>query len=228
MLTEREQKVVHWLKKRKVATMRHLRHQFQLSHMTVIRALRKHGYYTSYNHNAAYYVLHDLPQFDEWGLWAYRDICFSQHGTLIKTVVALIEKAPAGLTVVELQDRLRAKVANLACRLVRDGTIEREIGPGRQAVYMAGDVKRRARQHHQRQQLLQQGAVGGTAELPEGCSPTDVIEVLRQIILAPHHNADQLARQLSRRGLHVTAGKIRRVIDYYALEKKRPFSRSRS
>ena len=41
MLTDREQKVVRWLRKRKVATMRHLRHQFQLSHMTVVRALKK-------------------------------------------------------------------------------------------------------------------------------------------------------------------------------------------
>ena len=60
MLTDREQKVVNWLQKRKVATMRHLRYQFQLSHMTVIRALKKYGYYTSYNRNAGYYVLYDI------------------------------------------------------------------------------------------------------------------------------------------------------------------------
>lgn len=45
MFTDREQKVVKWMEKRKVATMRHLRYQFQISHMTVIRALKKYGYY---------------------------------------------------------------------------------------------------------------------------------------------------------------------------------------
>ncbi len=68
MLTERQQKLVDWLKKRKVATMKHMRHQFQLSHMTVVRALKKYGYFTSYNHNAAYYSPHDVPRFDRGGL----------------------------------------------------------------------------------------------------------------------------------------------------------------
>jgi len=224
MLTDREQKVVKWVKRRKVATMRQLRHQFQISHMTVIRALKKYGYYTSYNHNGAYYVLRDLPEFDEWGLWAYRDIRFSRHGTLKRTIVALVESAPAGLTVAELEERLQTKLANLASRLVRDGIVEREILAGRQAVYMVADARRHSRQHQQRQQLLQQSAVRRTAELPKGCSPTDVIEVLRQMILAPDGSVDQLARQLRGRGVHVTAGKIVHVIDYYALEKKRQSS----
>jgi cobaltochelatase CobN len=50
--------------------MRQMRHQFQVSHMTVFCAWKKHGYHASYNHNAAYYTLADLPQFDDWGLWA--------------------------------------------------------------------------------------------------------------------------------------------------------------
>jgi hypothetical protein len=41
MLTEREQKLVNWLRTRKVATMQQLQHQFQVCHMTVFRALKK-------------------------------------------------------------------------------------------------------------------------------------------------------------------------------------------
>lgn len=225
MLTDREQKVVNWLQKRKVATMRHLRYQFQLSHMTVVRALKKYGYYTSYNHNAAYYVLHDVPNFSEWGLWAYRDIRFSKYGTLTQTIVALVKESPAGLTVVELEERLAAKVANLVSRLVHDGFIQRERLVGRQAVYLASDAKLSIQQHQQRQELVQQAAAGETADLPEGCSPGDVIEVLRQMILTPDLSPQQLARQLKGRGVGVAAVKIRRVIDYYTLEKKRPSSR---
>lgn len=228
MLTDREQKVVSWLKKRKVATMRHLRHQFKLSHMTVMRALKKYGYYASYNHNASYYVLHDLPTFNEWGLWAYRKVRFSRHGTLTKTIVALVEYAPAGLTIGELEERLEVKVANLASRLVHDAILQREILPGRrQAVYLASDAKLRRRQYEQRGKRLQQQA-RGIAELPQACSPTEVIEILRQMITARDVSADQLARQLKNRGVYVTAGKVRQVITHYALEKKRRSSRSRS
>jgi hypothetical protein len=225
MFTDREQKVVNWLQKRKVATMRQLRYQFQLSHMTVIRAVKKYGYYTSYNHNAGYYVLQDVPEFSEWGLWNYRDIRFSRYGTLTQTLVALVRESPAGLTVVELEERLETKVANLVSRLVRDGFIQRERLPGRQAVYLARDAKLSLQQHQQRQELVQQAAIGATTDFPQGCSPTEVIEVLRQMILTPDMNPEQLARRLKRRDVRIAAGKIRRVIDYYTLEKKRRSSR---
>ena len=66
--------------------MRQLQHQFQVCHMTVFRALQKSGSHTSYNHNAGDYTLAGLPQFDDWGLWAYRDVRFSRAGTLLETL----------------------------------------------------------------------------------------------------------------------------------------------
>jgi hypothetical protein len=81
LFTDREQKLVNWLWKRKTATMRQMRRQFQVSPMTVFRALKKHGYHTRYNHNAAYYTLADTPQFDDWGLRAYRNVRFSRAAT---------------------------------------------------------------------------------------------------------------------------------------------------
>jgi hypothetical protein len=226
MLTDREQKVINWLKKRTVATMRQLRHQFQLSHMTVIRALKKEGYYTSYNHNASYYVLQERPAFNEWGLWAYRNIRFSRHGTLTQTIVALVESAPAGLTVAELEERLEVKVGNLASRLVHDGIVQREILPGRQAVYLAHDDETASTQYEKRGKLIVPQP-RGSALLPEDCSPTEVIEILRQMVITRDASPPQLVRQLKNRDVHITAGQVRRVIEHYALEKKRPTTPSR-
>jgi hypothetical protein len=219
MRTDSQQKLLKWLRKRKVATMRHLRHQFQLSQMTVVRTLKRHGYYTSYNYNAAYYTLHDVPQFDDWGLWTYRDIGFSRYGTLPETIVAVVENALTGLTVRELEQRLQTNVANLLCRLVRDGRLGQQTLRGRQLVYLAGDPQRAERQYRQRQQQLEQTR---GKELPEGCSPTEVIEVLRQMVLSPDDGPDRLARKLKRRGVRVTAGQVRQIMDYCAVEKKRP------
>ena len=219
MFTEREQKVIHWLEKKNVATMRELRDQFQLSHMTVLRALKKYGYYNSYNHNAKYYVLRDVPEFNQWGLWTYRDIGFSKHGPLTQTITALVNDAPGGWTVAELEELLQSKVANLVSRLVRDDALQRETFSGRQAVYMANDPEVRARQRQQRLEYLRQQATSDAASLPEGCLPTDVIEVLRQMILAPQRSPEQLARRLKARDVDVTAGEVRRVIDYYGLKK---------
>ncbi len=216
MLTDKQQMLVNWLARRKVATMRQLRHQFQLSHMTVIRTLKKYGYYTSYNYNAAYYTLHDVPQFDDCGLWIYRDIRFSRHRTFPETIVALVERAPEGLTVRELETRLQTRVANLLCRLVRDGRLTHQRLRGRQMVYLARDSQQANRQHQQR---LEQPAPA--ARLPEGCSAAEVIDVLREMVLSPRDRPHQLTRKLKRRGLRISAGQVRRVIEYYALQETR-------
>jgi hypothetical protein len=97
-LTTTEAAVVERLRSLKVATMTTLRSLLDLSHMTVVRALGKHGYFTSFNHNSSFYVLADTPGFDADGLWWYRDIGFSRHRTLQATLLALIDRAAAGCT----------------------------------------------------------------------------------------------------------------------------------
>ena len=88
-LTDTEAAIVRELRRKRVATMRLLCEQFRVSHMTVVRALNKPGYYSSYNLNAAYYTLQDTPQFDEHGLWSYRNVRFSRFGSLPETIVQL-------------------------------------------------------------------------------------------------------------------------------------------
>lgn len=221
MLTDREQRIVNWLRTRKVATMRHLQHQFQVCHMSVFRALKKYGYHTSYNHNAGYYTLADVPQFDDWGLWAYRDVRFSRWGTLPDTLVALVQQAPAGLAASELEERLQTAVANLLARLVQHGRLQRQPLPGHRVVYLAAAAEASRQQWEQRQQQLSAAAVKQAAALPAGCPALVVIAVLRQMILGPEESPEQVARRLRTEGLGVTARQVRQVREYYALEKKR-------
>jgi hypothetical protein len=221
MLTGQEQKVIAWLRKSTVATMKQIRHQFHISHMTVVRALKKFGYYASYNYNAACYVLRDVPEFDDWGLWAYRDVRFSRYRTLPATIVAVVEKAPAGLTVPELEQRLQTKAGNLVSRLVNQGRVKGERLAGRHMVYLASDPEVSTPQLERRQRQMQEEAVPGPSQLPSRCSPLDVIEVLRAVIQTSDDNSGHLARRLQAGGIRVTAGQVRRVLEHYGVEKKR-------
>jgi DNA-binding MarR family transcriptional regulator len=221
MLTDREQRIVNWLRTRKIATMRHLQHQFQVCHMTVFRALKKSGYHTSYNHNAGYYTLAGLPQFDDWGLWAYHEVRFSRWGTLLETLVALVQQAPAGLTASELEERLQTPVANLLARLVQHGRLQRQPLSGHRVVYLTAATEAGRQQWEQRQQQQAAAAEKQAAALPAGCPAPVVIAVLRQMILAPEESPEQGARQLQAAGLRVTARQVSRVREFYALGKKR-------
>ena len=222
MLTDTEQNVVRWLRQEKVATMLQLRQHFHVSHMTVVRALKKHGYFSSYNHNGMYYVLHDLPQFDDWGLWSWRDIRFSQAGTLQNTVLRLVEQSPAGRTTQELATRLLVDVAHLLSRLVRQRRLTQQALAGRHVVYLAADPEPAQQQWLQRQQLpVAPAALAGRVGLPAGVAAASVIDILRQMILAPDGRPDLWTRQLKARGVPVAERDVRRVIEHYALEKKR-------
>jgi len=219
MLTESEEKVISWLRKVTVATMKQIRHQFRISHMTVVRALKKFGYYASYNYNAGYYVLRDVPEFDDWGLWRYRDIRFSRYRTLPATIVALVEKAPAGLTLLELEERLQTHAGNVVSRLVSEHRVQREPLAGRRVVYLASDLAVRTEQVKNRQSQLRAETVRSESGLPSGCSAAEVIAILLETIATSSDDVERLARRLQAKGHRITAAHAQVVLDYYGIKK---------
>lgn len=224
-LTHTEARVVGRLRKTRVDTMHQLCQHLQVSHMSVVRALKKYGYFTSVNHNARYYTLHDIPRFDEDGLWTYRDVCFSSRHTLSKTLVALVQNADAGLTVAQLQQRLDTGVGNLLSRLCHQNQLTRCF-VGRQAIYLVAEPRRQEQQREQLQRQ-QQTAAAATAEdagrsppFPPHCDVVLVLEVLIQIIKAPRTGAAELAKAIRARGVKINARQVQRVLDFYGIQKK--------
>ncbi len=113
--------------RRKVLTKRELLEQTGCSSMTAWQVLRQHGYHTSYNDNARHYTLVGVPQFDEHGLWAYRDVRFSKWGSLTETIVALVEHSSAGLTTQQLQQLLHIEnLKPILTRLMQRKSLTRE------------------------------------------------------------------------------------------------------
>jgi hypothetical protein len=219
-LTASEAAVVERLRHLRVATMATLRNLLDISHMTVVRALRKHGYLTSFNHNSTFYVLADIPRFDGDGLWWYRDIGFSRHRTLQATLLALIERAPAGCTVGELELRLATPAGNLLSRLSAQGVIGR-MPLGRCAVYLTADPHHQAQQRARRHQLAAPTmAPHSPCRLPD-LPPTTLIELLVQLLRTPTASPASLSQTLQARGLTIAADQVRHVFDFYDLKKKR-------
>ena len=57
---------------------------------TVFRKLATLPYRSSYSHRGAYYTLDSLAQYDALGLWSWRDVPLSRHGTLLETAADLV------------------------------------------------------------------------------------------------------------------------------------------
>lgn len=133
------------LRRQKIATIEELKRALGTNvDSTLFRKLETLDYLSSYSHRGRYYTLGEVARFDELGLWCFRSVWFSKHGTLLATLEALVEASEAGYTANELENVVNASVKAPLLKLVREGRLVREAFLDR-FVYLASD--RSARRH---------------------------------------------------------------------------------
>lgn len=84
------------IKKEKVFTLKRLVEIIECSSRTAQVKLKLWKTYTSYNQNGKYYTLPETPDFNVHGLWKFKNVAFSKHGNLKKTIAHLIVSSHAG------------------------------------------------------------------------------------------------------------------------------------
>lgn len=117
---------------------------------TVFRKLNTLSYQTSYSHRGGFYTLTSIPRFDPQGLWCCRGAWFSRQGTLLDTATTLVESAPAGYLVGELEGLLQVPAKDALRPLVQAGRLHRQSYRGLY-LYLARDRSRRQEQWAARQ-----------------------------------------------------------------------------
>jgi len=136
-----------------IATLRELKKALgTTADMTVFRKLREIGYGTSYSHRGKYYALEEAMDVDELGLWAFKSIRFSTHGTLLNTACAFVDDSEAGYFTGELENVLHVGVKEALLKLFRQGRVWRERIFGRY-LYCSRDSVVRRRQVMSRRML---------------------------------------------------------------------------
>jgi len=178
------------LRRQKIATLAELMAALGSARRTVFRKLEELPYRTSYSHRGAYYTLDDVAEFDERGLWSYRDVWFSAHGTLLCTAAVFVEEAERGYLVEELDQELRVGTKDALRKLVRDARLARERIVG-QFLYCATDAGRRGRQLLARRVLLAEPGAAGP--LPDSVG---MPEELRAAIVLFFSLLDEKQRRL--------------------------------
>ena len=179
------------LRRQKLATMAELMEALGTkSRRTVFRKLKQLPYRTSYSHRGRYYTLEEVAQFDEVGLWSYRQIWFSVYGTLLSTAAAIVEASKCGYFVEELDSMLHVGTKDALRKLVGDARLRRQRVAG-QWLYCS------AERGHTRQQLLARRALlaepGAAGPLPED---TLMPEELRAAIVLFFSLLDEKQRRL--------------------------------
>ena len=158
------------LRRQKIATLPELMAALGSARRTVFRKLQELPYRTSYSHRGAFYTLEEIARFDEHGLWSYRDVWFSAHGTLLSTAAVFVDDAERGYFVEELDRELRVGTKDVLRKLVRDARLAREPLVG-QFLYCAADAAPRRQQLLARRVFLAEPGAAGP--LPDSAAMPD-------------------------------------------------------
>lgn len=102
----------------KILTMKQILKMNGCSRMTALRALQSHGYFTSYNFNAKYYTLVDIPRFDNNGIWVHQNVLFTKFGSLTNAVAALVCNSQSALEKYEIEKILKVNPSPIITTLL--------------------------------------------------------------------------------------------------------------
>lgn len=210
-VTDRDSKSLKIFRKRKVLTALELASLLQCSLPTVKRRLKQWNTHTSYNKNGRYYVLADVPRFDNNGLWRYRGICFSRHGNLTKTLVNLVKNSSAGLNASEIGGLLAMQPRAFLSLFRNHPQLRREKHQGA-FVYFSSDETIYARQRSRRLEMVRSARL-----------PPDVLAVaiLAESIKNPHLSVEELCVHLCKKGYKVTIECVRNLFAFHGLALKK-------
>jgi transposase len=180
--------------------------------ISIRRFLKEIGYFRSYTDNGKWYTLHDSPHFDRDGLWHFKGIGFSKHGSLTATIQHLLARSPAGLSAAELSAKLQHPCHAVLTQLHKAGHLDRLPLAG-QFRYFATDPQLNRRQREQA------AAAQGTAA-DAAMSTQTALWVLVEHIKNPGLSFEQLAALLqAQRHVAVAPEHIQRLFQEQGLKK---------
>lgn len=187
-----------------------LSHALGYALISVRRFLKEIGYCSSFTHNGKWYTLRSTPRFDRDGIWHYRDIGFSNHGSLTSTIAYLIDRSSAGLSARELTQKLRHPCHSFLTNLHKGGALRRLKLEG-EFRYLSADAETERRQREQ-----------AAAGQPNGgaLSTRATVLVLVEHIKHPELDFAQIAASVGRReALRIAPEAICRFFEEQGLKK---------
>lgn len=202
------QRLISAFKIEKCWMIQPLAEQMDYSIPSVRRFLVKAGYFSSFTHNGRWYTLASIPRFGKDGLWFHNEIGFSKNGSLTRTLVALIEKSPAGMTADQLGKMLRSRCHAVLVQLCRKGQLQRKK-QGRSYVYFSIDPDKASSQTRVRRDQ-------SFSSLPAELGVLVLVEFIRTSGAEP----DYLAQTISQKtGTIIRTQQVQRLFEEHGLKK---------
>jgi hypothetical protein len=202
------------VKKSKIFMLNELVSLLGCSSRTAQAKLKFWKTYTSYNQNGRYYTLPEVPHFDSNGLWRYKNIAFSKHGNLKKTIIHLVKVSPTGLSGRELGELLGLSPQSFMHHFSKCPGIRREKHDGI-FVYFTADDDLYKRQRRQKCSDISRAAVAAISD-------SEAVMILVAIISHHDISADFIMSLPEIKKSKMTLPAVQGFMEYHGLIKKIP------
>jgi len=209
--------VCHQLEKSKVFNIEDLTSLLTCSVLNARLKLKQWQAYTSYNQNGRYYTLPQIPRFNDYGLWHYKNIAFSRHGNLKKTVIHLVETSSAGFSGKQLGEVLGLSPRSFLHHFRNCPGIHREKHDG-VFIYFSDIEQVYEKQLQERKSLDDQ---------PDIVTLSDPEAILILVAVIQEHgiSAEEIAALREVKKSKIKLSTIQNFMEYHGLLKKTPDSK---
>ena len=210
--TQHETDALSTFRMKKVITIKELSGVLQCSFSTTRRRLREWKALTSYNKSGSYYTLPDIPEFSKRGLWHYRGVFFSKHGTLKNTIIHFVRTSEKGLSNSEIEKILGVNPNSFFPQYREFAELKRERHK-REVVYFSSE--------EQMYKLQKERRFPGEPSAPKLLPDAIAIEVLVELIRNPEISIEELLSRVSKKGYEIAASTVGSLLEYHDLPKKK-------
>ena len=199
-------------RKKKVMIIDDLINSMHCSTITVRRYLKQWHAITSYNKNGCYYVLPNVPKFNDHGLWQYKTVRFSKYGTLNRTIIHLVEDSLSGRDASEIAQLVVMDPHPILARLIGKSALQRKKVSG-VFVYFSVNEERLNNQFEKRLEIRTPESIG---------LPSDAmgVAILVERIKNPKLTSKTLSRHLQSRSITVSSKRSENFFAYHDILKK--------
>jgi hypothetical protein len=180
------------------------------SRTSLVRDLCKVCAISSYNHCGRHYTLEEIADFNDNGIWQYKDALFSARGNLKSTIQGIVDESRGGMTHGELRAVLHLRTHDIVRVMASDNQIARESVHGAY-VYVSADADVGRAQIAAR---IAQPLRG----VPAREDPMFIIEVLSYAVQHPRATAADVRSHFE--GTGVPQCEIDSVYEHYVKGKK--------
>ena len=212
----RMQTVKKIIRKNKIQTFNKILNKMNCSSITLRRDIKAICGITSFTHRGKYVTLVDIPVYDKFGIWFYKDIGFTKFRNSLDLIVSIINSSEQGIAKEEIEELLRIKISKQIQILLSQNRLNR-VKLGAKYFYLSEEL---AKNKKRKMQIL---PVDIEEYSDRKVNITDIVAVLNAVLSEHKIDINNLKKLVQKYSLDVPIKKIEQLILKYDLTvKKKP------